>query len=1102
MNLLNGLFQFLVSLAVLSSVVLAVGALILRFLKQPIERIRCIQFTFAALALAVVLQQATILPKLSLPVLPARVEVMSLPFDEDQRLPSAASKMNHTNSNPIIAVENAEPASPQFAPPSSSAVAPVAPSIAPEAAEPLTVARVGTVSCWSVAKSVLTVSYVFVSATFTLLIIVGFYRLHLLRQRSRSLDLSMLEQWKHVGAAIRKRKVRIVASNDISVPIAFGVISPTIAIPRGMVTQDETDSLFYCLSHEWAHIKSRDVTSWWFVQFLQPVLWFQPFYWSLQRELRMAQDQLADAFAAGGSDDRTAYAQLLTDMACARQGVPFGLAVSMAGRRSNLYRRIECLLMSRFTLASRSRRWVAVLTAGCLVIIGTVLGVAQLSPVAIADDQQGPSPNSLSSSDDGANSKPLGELKYKSHSGHVTDEDGKPIANATLWASTTYHLDNARQPDVVTKNVGTTNAEGAFHFEIDESWMRGFRLEDGNSYGESLSQLSIIAQADGYGLSGFPMAAFADGLPPSDIEGLRNQVNEAFGEGSFEQRTIRVPALSNVIKGRVLDLQGDPIANVSVTLEEIESPNIAHLLSALEKEDSDAANAARYERWCAYGAVVAAHLLAESQPVILTNARGEFELRGLGKDQLAILTLTSQRHEATRIHVLGREMNAMLIPHISFFPKGAQDVYYGTSFSQVLGPSIPVLGTVTEYQSGKPIADAVVYVERLFSEQGMSENNLLRMRTQYMRTTTDEQGRYTLRGLPPGGEHVIEVVPPKTEPWLISSNTLSLAADDDAHQLDVKVFRGIWIEGNLTDGDTKEPLDGRVDYLALSLNPNIPQEFGLKDGWEMGRFPVDKSGHFRVAGLPGPGLLLARAYGKKQYPLAVGAEESEGYDADSKYLPTTPIGMPLTNWNRVQRIDPSKDAKAYYYDLSLKAGNSVVGRVESPRELKEFELEALGLHDEMFWSSLKDSTFTVQNYEVDKPRRLFVRTKDRSLVGTLLVEGHSPSDLVLKLQPSVTITGRLIETETDETAVGYGIHCSQSTYGYFRIEDNSNNAMTDEDGRFEISGLLAGIEYSMSSFNVQRFSSGKNDFTVDLTDATPGSKIDLGDVTGKSAKKN
>jgi hypothetical protein len=90
----------------------------------------------------------------------------------------------------------------------------------------------------------------------------------------------------------------------------------------------------------------------------------------------------------------------------------------------------------------------------------------------------------------------------------------------------------------------------------------------------------------------------------------------------------------------------------------------------------------------------------------------------------------------------------------------------------------------------------------------------------------------------------------------------------------------------------------------------------------------------------------------------------------------------------------------------------------------------------------------------------------------------------------------LIETKLDDVAAGYHLYCGSSTKGKTRIADIT----TDENGLFEIKGLLAGNVYKVNTSNPQRFSTGDNNFKIDLTDAKPGDVIELGDVTGKNAK--
>jgi hypothetical protein len=332
----------------------------------------------------------------------------------------------------------------------------------------------------------------------------------------------------------------------------------------------------------------------------------------------------------------------------------------------------------------------------------------------------------------------------------------------------------------------------------------------------------------------------------------------------------------------------------------------------------------------------------------------------------------------------------------------------------------------------------------------------------------------------------------------MARQSIDLTTDQSSAQLELKVFRGIWIEGTVKDAKTGETILGRVDYLALQSNPNTPNRFGLQDDWEIGRFPMEQQGKYRVAGLPGPGVLLARSYRNDVYPLSVGADKIEGYNKENDRLPTTPVGLPLSNWNIVEYIDPEVGSTEYQRDLTMEAAPSVTGHVVGIDGLPATKLAGIGLRDQQrdhFFSDLKGSEFTVLNYDPDLTRDLFFKTLDSQFVAHCRLTGVPPKDVEVRLQPSITVTGRLIETETDKPAVGYSVYTETSKLGKFRLNDTE----TDSRGRFEIKGLLAGNTYDISTSNPQHFSSGKNDFTIDLTNAKPGDVIELGDVTGKNA---
>ena len=75
----------------------------------------------------------------------------------------------------------------------------------------------------------------------------------------------------------------------------------------------------------------------------------------LRRQLRLAQDYLADARAAAQAPEPTDYAEYLVTLARRRLATP-ALALGITDRRSNLTRRVHMLLLNPTPLSRRCRR--------------------------------------------------------------------------------------------------------------------------------------------------------------------------------------------------------------------------------------------------------------------------------------------------------------------------------------------------------------------------------------------------------------------------------------------------------------------------------------------------------------------------------------------------------------------------------------------------------------------------------------------------------------------------------------------------------------------------------------------------------------------------
>ena len=88
--------------------------------------------------------------------------------------------------------------------------------------------------------------------------------------------------------------------------------------------------------------EGRDAWTWNLACLAGLVLFYQPLFWWLRRQLRLCQDYLADAraAAAGSAED---YAAFLVRLARIRRSAPAVPALGIGDRRSNLYRRIIML---------------------------------------------------------------------------------------------------------------------------------------------------------------------------------------------------------------------------------------------------------------------------------------------------------------------------------------------------------------------------------------------------------------------------------------------------------------------------------------------------------------------------------------------------------------------------------------------------------------------------------------------------------------------------------------------------------------------------------------------------------------------------------------
>ena len=117
--------------------------------------------------------------------------------------------------------------------------------------------------------------------------------------------------------------MRLLVADRLAAPICFGLFRPTVLVPRGRAEGGDAEHLRWVFAHELNHLRRGDVWLRLWVALAQAAYFFLPWVRPLKRELRLAQEQLADAAAAGGSPRAAEYADFLVRLSCrGRRGRP------------------------------------------------------------------------------------------------------------------------------------------------------------------------------------------------------------------------------------------------------------------------------------------------------------------------------------------------------------------------------------------------------------------------------------------------------------------------------------------------------------------------------------------------------------------------------------------------------------------------------------------------------------------------------------------------------------------------------------------------------------------------------------------------------------
>lgn len=460
--------DWLARAAVGGMVFLGLAAVAVRLCRQPADRVRATELAVLGALLVPWVALLPGLPRLPVAVLPATPAALPEPVVDAPGSPESVAVPTHRPATPTVrpaaakaeelatrsdTIQTREPG------PVPAAEVTPAPASDPTPASP----------SWS-AAGVLAVGYAAVTLGFVVWTGIGLLRLAALRRSARPAPAAAVALLREIAGPAADR-VELLVSDRVGSPVAFAGRRPAIVLPADGCDPAVHPGVAFALAHEWNHVERGDLRRWYLTTIAQVVLFYQPLFWWLRRQLRLSQDYLADARAAAVAADPADYAAYLVALARRRLAAP-ALALGVADRRSHLTRRVHMLLLDRRPLRPQSRSaWTAgaaLVAVGLLASLSAVRLTAADAPKPEAVKPDAPKPDVPKPDEKGET------LKYF---GVVHDHDTKqPVAGATVVVRRSLSSEDNR---VMEESRHTTNKLGVYTFVIppEQSARRDLYIE-------------------------------------------------------------------------------------------------------------------------------------------------------------------------------------------------------------------------------------------------------------------------------------------------------------------------------------------------------------------------------------------------------------------------------------------------------------------------------------------------------------------------------------------------------------------------------------------------------------------------------------------------
>ena len=660
------------------------------------------------------------------------------------------------------------------------------------------------------------------------------------------------------------------------------------------------------------------------------------------------------------------------------------------------------------------------------------------------------------------------------YSGQVVTPDGKPADGAKIFL--VYHIPQATEKlEPSWQPLAVTGPDGKFRFTVQPASLPGSKQE--------WSAASIVAVADGLGFawsqaalfetSGKFLAEYRSKVANLPAE-FRPQLEKTLAQAG---QPLHLVADDEPVRGQIVDINGQPVSGARLTLLEA--------WACWDDDLSPWLEATKVERADYYSARMKTPRLINGPQVrslvtpAITDTSGRFTLHGIGRERIAELLVEGPGVETSKIFARTRAGEKIELANEWRSPQLDKYVYYPAELTYVAGPSKPIVGMVRDRKSGEPLAGVTIMSQHRHGHAmtGWGED--------FVRAVTDSAGHYRLDGMPIGSENRVGAVAALNLAYLPTSKAVNTDVAGAEINLEFDLQPAVWVNGLVIDKQSGIGVPGSVEYFAFpDKSHTVPRNgdgnVDLRDQYQAG-----DQGHFRIPVLPGRGIIAFQAFNGDRYPRGAGADAISGADKDlgAPSFRTEPAICVPMNYHALAEVNPGVDAHEIEVKFSLDAGHNVFGKVVGPDDKPLDDFRYAGkLAEFASWDMPDGDRFEVTGYDPLRPRHLYFYQAEQHLAGKYDLSGAPPDDFVVKLQPAGKVSGRLVDNQgeplVDMMLVRWqpaitsptDTKSGDSELAVPPLPPNVSHwregqYITDTGGRFEISGLIPGVEYRIRAID-------------------------------------